>query len=261
MTRCDYHLHTVFCDGKNTPEEMVRAAIRLGMETLGFSAHSHTWFDESYCLPKEKIPAYRAEIARLKETYADRIRILCGIEQDLYSDAPADAYDYRIGSVHYFRLGEEFFPVDEGNEKHRRAAQKYFGGDLYALAEEYYRSVALLPERTNCDIIGHFDVITKYYEREPALDVTHPRYRAAWKSAVDILAQSGLPFEINTGAISRGVRKTPYPSEEILRYLAEKRIPVILSSDAHAAENIMFGFSEISALAQRLGLRVVTLEQ
>ena len=26
------HTHTTFCDGKNTPEEMVQAAISLGME-------------------------------------------------------------------------------------------------------------------------------------------------------------------------------------------------------------------------------------
>ena len=70
MSKTDFHMHTVFCDGKNTPEEMVRAAIEKGMAAVGISGHSHTWFDESYCMAKEKLPAYRAELTRLKSVYA-----------------------------------------------------------------------------------------------------------------------------------------------------------------------------------------------
>ena len=29
----DLHMHTTFCDGKNTPEEMVLSAIDKGLET------------------------------------------------------------------------------------------------------------------------------------------------------------------------------------------------------------------------------------
>ena len=259
MSKSDFHMHTVFCDGKNTPEEMVRAAMEKGMTAVGISGHSYTWFDESYCMAKEKLPAYRAEIARLKEAYGDRIRVLCGIEQDFYSEEPAVGYDYVIGSVHYFRLGDEYVPVDEGNENHRRAAGKYFGGDLYALAEEYYRTVGLLPEKTGCDIVGHFDVLTKYYDSDPELDVTHPRYRAAWHRAADRLIEAGVPFEMNTGAVSRGVKKDPYPSEEILSYLGQRGASVIFSSDAHAAANIMFAFDRLQALAGKYGLKVVEI--
>ncbi len=259
MSKTDFHMHTVFCDGKNTPEEMVKAAVEKGMAAVGISGHSHTWFDESYCMAKDALPAYRAELARLKSVYGDRIRVLCGIEQDYYAEEPAVGYDYVIGSVHYFHLGSEYFPVDEGNENHRRAAAKYFGGDLYALAEEYYRTVGLLPEKTGCDFVGHFDVITKYYDTDPELDVTHPRYRAAWQAAADRLIEAGLPFEMNTGAMSRGVKKDPYPSEEILSYLGTRGASVILSSDAHAAANIMFAFDRLRSLAETYGLRVVEL--
>ena len=142
---------------------------------------------------------------------------------------------------------------------HRRAAAKYFGGDLYALAEEYYRTVGLLPEKTVCDFIGHFDVLTKYYDTDPELDVTHPRYRAAWQAAADRLIEAGLPFEMNTGAMSRGVKKDPYPSEEILSYLGQRGASVILSSDAHAVANIMYAFDRLRSLAETYGLRVVEL--
>ena len=35
----DIHTHTKWCDGKNSAEEMVRAALALGLECLGFSGH------------------------------------------------------------------------------------------------------------------------------------------------------------------------------------------------------------------------------
>ena len=259
MIRCDYHTHTTFCDGKSTAEEMVRSALEKGLETFGISGHSYTWFDESYCMKKECVPAFKAEIARLKAAYAGKLKVLCGVEQDYFSAEPTAGFDYVVGSVHYLRFGDAYVPVDEGNAKHKRAAEAYLGGDLYAFAEEYYRTVADVVNKTNCNIIGHFDLITKYYDNDPELDVTHPRYRAAWKAAADRLAETGVPFEINTGAITRGVRKDPYPSEEILSYLAEKDAPVILSSDAHSAAAVAFGFDRCLALAEKYGLKVVTL--
>ena len=53
MIRRDYHVHTTFCDGKNTAEEMVKAAIALGMDEIGFSSHAHQPFDFDYCMSKE----------------------------------------------------------------------------------------------------------------------------------------------------------------------------------------------------------------
>ena len=40
MIKTSFHTHTTFCDGKNTPEEMVVAAIEKGFVALGFSTHS-----------------------------------------------------------------------------------------------------------------------------------------------------------------------------------------------------------------------------
>ena len=33
-------MHTCYCDGKNTPEEMVQSAIEKGLSTVGISGHS-----------------------------------------------------------------------------------------------------------------------------------------------------------------------------------------------------------------------------
>ena len=261
MITADYHMHTTFCDGHSAPEEMVRSALDLGLAEIGFSAHSYTPFDESYCIRKDKIEAYFKEISALKTKYDGRIRILFGFEQDYYSPPPTVPVDYLIGSVHYIRFGEEYVPTDEGNANLRRAADKYCGGDLYAVAEEFFRTEADVVTKTGCQIIGHFDTITKYFEKEALLDTAHPRYRRAWQDAVDALLPTGVPFEINTGTVSRGVRQNPLPSYEIMDYVCAHGGSLILSSDAHRAEHIAFQFDKYEKYAKEHGLKLAGLKR
>ncbi len=244
MMRADYHIHTLFSDGKNTPEEMVLAAIEKEMSAIGFSDHSYTAFDESYCILKDKIAEYKREIAALRERYKDKITVLCGIEQDFYSDESADGYDYVIGSVHYIKAGEEYIPVDESAEILLSAAKKHFGGDIYALVEAYYATVAQLVDRVRPDIIGHFDLITKFNRDGALFDEQSPRYRAAASKAVERLLESGVPFEVNTGAISRGYLERAYPAGEWLELIASRAGRFVLSSDSHSTATICFNFEK-----------------
>lgn len=248
MTTKDLHCHTTYCDGANTPEEMVLSAIDKGLDTIGICAHSYTFFDTSYCIRKEAIPRFLAEVHYLRAAFYDRIHVLCGVEQDYYSAEATDDFDYVIGSVHYLKCGSDYVPVDETPELLRDAAEKHFGGDIYALCEQYYATVADVVSRTACDIIGHFDLVTKFVERTDLIDVHHPRYVAAWQSAADELLKTGVPFEINTGAISRGYRTSPYPSAEIIDYIKAHGGELILSSDAHSADAAAFQFDKFESL-------------
>ncbi len=252
MIKADFHVHTTFCDGKNTPEEMVEAAISLGMTSLGFSVHSYTDFDTSYCIKKEKVADYIEEITHLKEKYSGKIRILCGIERDLYANKPEESFDYTIGSLHYVKKNGVYYTVDESAECLKKAINEAWQGNAAAFACDYFAEVSRMGE-VSPDIIGHLDLITKFDEVEPIFDVSDPAYIAAAKGAVDALLPLGVPFEINTGAISRGYRKTPYPAPFLLAYILEKGGKVILSGDVHAASGLLCAFEEAEALARTLG--------
>ena len=242
----DYHVHTSFCDGKNTPEEMVLAAIKMGMTAIGFSGHSPLrQCGEDWCMTPEGAAEYRGEIARLKKAYAGKIRVLCGVEQDFYSETPTAGYDYVIGSVHVLQFGDEWISVDNTAQEQLDAVERFCGGDFYAFCEAYYRTVAAVAEKTDCDIIGHFDLVSKFNEGGRLFDERHPRYIAAWQEAADALLRSGKPFEINTGAIARGYRSSPYPAREIRTYLSERGGCFLPSGDAHSAEGLCFGFENL----------------
>jgi len=256
MLREDFHVHSTFSDGKNTPEEIVAQALSIGLERLGFSEHSYALPDIDSCIPYAQIPVYRQTIAALKEQYAGRIQLFCGIEQDIWSQEPAEGYDYVIGSVHYLKLGEEYYSIDWKPEFITEAAEKHFDGDLLAVAEEYFRLEGEVYERTGCDIIGHFDLVSKLNERYGFFDTQSIRYRHAWQTAADRLLKSGAYFEINTGAISRGYRSSPYPSTEILHYLSDRGARFILSGDSHSAQNLCYGFEQWERTLKAEGIHI-----
>jgi len=248
MGYVDLHTHTCFCDGKDTPEDMVLSAIDKGLDTIGILTHSYVEFDLSACIPEGRQEEFIAEVNRLKEKYKDKIKVLCGIEVDYYTTSLADGYDYRLGSLHYFKIGEKYYSLDISIPGFIEMAEKEFGGDYLAVCEEYYRLLADVPRKTKCDIIAHIDLITKFNEGNKLFDTKDPRYVKAYKACVDKLVTYGLPFEVNTGAISRGYRTTPYPAPDVLDYIKEKGGKMIISSDSHSKENIAYLFDKYSYL-------------
>lgn len=236
----DLHTHTTFCDGRNTPEEMVLAAIEKGLVRIGFSGHCYTFFDESYCMSIPSVARYIAEINRLKEKYKGKIEILCGVEQDYYSNFSKIGFDYIIGSVHYLKADDAYLPVDCSKEVLLDAVNKHFDGDIYAFAEEYFKTVGNVVAKTGADFIGHFDLVSKFNEGGELFDESHPRYIKAYRDAIDKLIPYDRPFEINTGAIARGYRTHPYPSRAQIEYIAAHGGSFILTGDTHAAENLCY---------------------
>lgn len=242
MIKCNYHTHTTFCDGKNTPEELVLEAIRLGCAEIGFSGHSYTFFDESYCMSLDATQNYKDEIRRLKEKYGDRIRIYLGIEQDYYASEPTDDYDYVIGSVHYVKKDGVYLPIDESMESQKEIVERYYCGDYYSFVEDYYRTVSDVYQKTKCDIVGHFDLITIYNDGNTLFDTDDKRYRDACFGALEMLEKEAVAFEINTGAIARGYKKDVYPSDEIIERLKKANKKLVFSSDCHDVKNLLFGY-------------------
>ena len=259
--RSEFHIHTLYCDGKNTCEEIVLKALEKGFDAIGFSGHSYTDFDKSYCMSRKNTALYVNDVRKLKAEYEDKIRIYCGIEQDIFAPEQNFGPDYIIGSVHYVLKDGIYIPVDESREKLVASVKEYYGGDFYDFAEDYFREVCDVVRITNCDIIGHFDLVSKFNEDCVLFDENNGRYVSTWHDALDVLLKTGRIFEVNTGAISRGYRSTPYPREEMLRYIAEKNGTVTITSDCHNAKMLGFSYDKAFELVKRTGAECVDFAQ
>ena len=248
----DFHTHTSFCDGKNTPREMIERALALGFCSYGFSEHSVAQLDTETCaLSIEGERDYVKQIQQLKEEYRGKIDIFLGIEQELLSAHPTDGYEYVIGSVHVLETPKGQFPLDLHPDNITRLTKECFDGDFESLAEAYFNAVKTIPQKINASVIGHIDLLSKFQNRI-SLNMGKRYFDAAF-NAVDAIIPYKIPFEVNVGAITRGYRTTPYPDPNILRYVCERGGEIMINGDTHSAVALGKHLSEAAALAASCG--------
>lgn len=248
----DFHTHSTLDDGKSTLEEMAAAAYDLGLTHFGFSGHSFEEYGQDFCLPQKNVPIYLETARKLQEAYRGRMEVFVGMELDYFGENPG-GLDYVIGSVHCVKQGDAACYVDESSQASQRAVDEYFGGDWYRYTDAYYDLVADLPRKTGCQWIGHFDLVTKFNEQAHTIDEDSPRYLRRALEVMEYLVKQEVAFEVNTGAIARGYRTTPYPGNALLRQLKEFGGEIIVNSDCHYAPQLCFGFDQAAELAQAAG--------
>ena len=248
------HTHTNYCDGKNTPEEMLEAAIAKGFDSIGFSGHSYMTYDP---LVTDYIADYKVHINRLKEEYAQRIRVYLGLEVDMFSGRESDlsGFDYLIGSVHDLCREGDYFSIDESADRLKEVTDRYFGGDGLAIARAYYETLAQLPEYGKFDFIAHFDLITKYRNTLSIIDDQCREYRNYALEAAYALKGKVPFFEVNSGAIARGYRNTPYPATFLIKELKELGFGAIITSDCHDCTKLDLHFDQSAQLLRDCGLK------
>lgn len=249
MRYSNIHTHSTFSDGRHSLEENILSALEKNMLSLGFSDHSFTACDTSYCMREERYGDYLQDIARLKERYADKIPVYAGMELDYYSKPAAGGYDYIIASVHYIIRNGICYPIDHSPEQQRDCIENAFGGDVLAMAKCYFDMLCEHVERVKPTVVGHFDVITKFSQMPEEEDA----YREIAEQALRRVLKACPYVEVNTGAIARGWRKSPYLGRYLLKTLREEGGEVLLGSDSHHKDNLIFYFDETVEILKQAG--------
>lgn len=257
MYKQNLHTHGVLCDGKDEYEATVLRAIELGFDTIGFSGHSYMSYSPSYSMSVEGTEEYKRVVRALAEKYKGQIDVLCGVEFDMFSEDPLEGYDYVLGAAHYLKIGEEYVGFDRSADEVGRVIDTYFGGDGMKYAKMFYETVCELPKYAKSDVIAHFDLITKHAETHNFFDTESKEYRNYALEALHTLAEHCKVFEVNTGAISRGYRTTPYPQPFLLRELKEMGCGIVLGSDCHDNRYLNCNFDEALELARSCGFTEV----
>ncbi|MGI5891427.1 MAG: histidinol-phosphatase [Bacillota bacterium] len=257
----NYHTHTNFCDGQNSAEEMVLAAIKAGFSSLGFSGHSYTPFDEEASMSPDNTRAYIKEIKRLKEKYSNQIQLHLGIEKDYYSQINRQDFEYLIGSVHYIKdeKTKKFYSIDNTPEELESCIENVFCGNVLKMVQRYYELIVDMAQKQKPDIIGHFDLIKKLNAGNRYFDEDAASYRKIALRALEKAAQCGCIFEINSGGLYKKYTDCPYPADFLLTRLAQLGASVIISSDAHDIYALDFYFAEMLSSLPAWGFKEVTL--
>ena len=260
MITQNLHMHSTWDDGSCSVEEMILASRAAGLSSVGVSVHCPMPFENSWECPKERLPDYIAEVRAMQEKYRGSIDVYLGVEWDVCAtELDLSPYDYVIGSAHELPVDAQsgHCSVDSDAQTTAWYLEACFGGDADAAAEKYFAEVAKVADEPRAAIVGHFDLLTKFDEQRGFFNENSPRYRRAAAQAMEKLVKAGKIFEVNTGAISRGYRTTPYPGAQWLKLLHETGGRVTVSADAHHTSGVTCAFDLAEQMVKAAGCKEI----
>jgi histidinol-phosphatase (PHP family) len=236
----DYHLHVVAHGDRPMTVENILAYCEVagerGICQMGITEHDRYLDDIDLAAFQE---------AREK---SQDVELRLGIEidfvpgkEEMYRFATALPYDYVIGSVH--RVGGE--EVDHPD--HKEIYDKWNTYDLY---KAYYENVRKAALSGRFDVLGHPDLI-KIFRRFPERDIT-----SVLEETADAVAESGIVVDVNAAGLRKPIGEI-YPSRDFLEMFHRRGVPIILSSDAHAPNEVAAGYDKSLELVRDVGYREV----
>ncbi len=240
----DLYVHTSLGRGLDAPHDVVEEAVKRGLCAIGLVEGAPTAAAAAHG---------KAVIKALQRDYSADIRILHGVELDPADTIPDEPYDYIIGALHTLRFGDFRCPIGEGAEALGKIIQAHCAGDGYRLVREYYRQMCELEERTQCDVVAGFDLITKHNRNDLYFEERDPRYLSAAIEALELLLQRDVIFALQTGDMCYAHRRLPYPSPVLLRYIAQKGGRITLTSGALTKAELGYAFDDAVQLARSCG--------
>jgi histidinol-phosphatase (PHP family) len=252
MVWTNYHGHCNYCDGKETPEAYIKAAVEKGLAAYGFSSHGPLPFPTEWAIQDDKVKQYIADIKEIQDKYGDKLEIYLGMEIDYIPGVvePINQLskkynlDYTIGSVHFVDRLPDGTPwnIDGPRELFMEGVNKIFDGDIKKAVKRYYHMVREMIKKDCPDVLGHFDKIKMQLINHVPFDESEDWYREEIADTLETIVNSDAIVEINTRAHYKHNLKNVYPSKWIIRDMAELDIPVIIQSDAHKPDEIAKSF-------------------
>jgi histidinol-phosphatase (PHP family) len=245
----DYHVHTTYSDGEAGIAECVARAVALGLPEIGIADHlagveATPW--DSATIPHARLDDYVDEVREAAARHSD-ITVLLGVEADyvagheteLAAVLAAHPFQYVIGGIHVV----DGFAFDDPDTRHDAR-----WSDPDALFSAYYRAARGAAESGRFDIIAHLDYIGLWGHR------AGPAIEREIDAALEAMAAAGCAVELNTDRFSDPAAMM-YPAPETLRRARLLGIPLVISSDAHVAEDVGRAWHEAIALAGTAGYR------
>lgn len=249
----DYHNHletgTLTLDYLKKFTDRAKA---LDIQHFGISEHAYHFYQTADILQNEWVNPRRYYdmkdyIDLFQQAWNENIDVKMSIEMDYTPGKHKEMenfiksydFDYVIGSIHWV----EDFGIDLKEYFHLWEER-----DVYDTYRRYFDQVVTLAESNLFDIIGHIDLV-KIFKYVPAdEDFLLQQY----ERATDALSNSKTCVEISTAGLRKPVGEM-YPDPRLLEMCFNKKIPIVLSSDAHFPEHVGFEFDRAADLARSVG--------
>ncbi|MCH1624788.1 histidinol-phosphatase [Fredinandcohnia quinoae] len=251
----DYHNHLEL--GTLTNDylmEFVNTANEKKIEHFGISEHAYHFYQTKDILRNPWVDERRYYdmkdyVALFMDAWNRNIDVKMSIEMDYTPGKHKEMeqfirsynFDYVIGSIHWIND----FGIDLAEFR-----KEWDRRDLHDTYEKYYDQVVTLAESNLFDIIGHIDLVKifKYIPDDEEFLLEQ------FDRATTALANSKTCVEISTAGLRKPIGKL-YPDPRLLQMCYDKKIPIVLSSDAHKPEHVGADYDQAIRLAKSVGYK------
>ncbi len=266
--RTNYHTHSRYCDGEGEIAEYIEAALAAGLDSYGVSCHAPVQIPtrDPWLMRPEDLPAYCAEVRRLREEYRDRLPLFLALELDyapgldgLYREQIfPHHFDYFVGSVHFVDTDGDGMPWEIDNSAERFAAGLAggFRGDVRRAFARYFALQRAMVGTPGVEIVGHMDKMKMWNSGDRYFRESDAWYVAAVEETLQAFKAGGLIVELNTSGWRKAIN-APFPSPWVLARCRDLDIPITVTADTHQPADVAAGFDEAAALLRDLGIRQV----
>jgi len=246
----------------------VEKAIELQFDHLGFSSHAPISEQYDFTLTEDEIPAYLNEIEYYKKKYP-QLKIFKSMECDYISGVTKDfSYykdkfdlDYIIGGVHLVKTpnSQDLWFIDgPKREMYDYGVAHFFNHDIKKAVTCFWEQTFEMIETQKFDIIAHLDKI-KMHNQERFFTEDEDWYLRLVDYAISLIFKKNLIVEINSRGIYRMRCKNFYPSDYIIEKLAKAKVPMVISSDAHRAEELPLYYEDAKLKLQNFGIDTLAI--
>lgn len=256
----DCHLHSSHSGDSDAPmEEMILRGIDLGLTTMCFTEHNDFGYPEVPDMPADifllNTDSYLYDLAKLKEKYAGRIRLLFGVELGLQPEvlrenavyAKSYEFDFIIASSHVCHRRDPYYPDFYEGRPEEEAYREYFESIL-----ENIRKFS------NFDVYGHLDYVVRYGPNKDKY-YSYEKYQDILDEILKLLLDKGKGIELNTGGVKSGM-KDLHPCMGILKRYRELGGEIItIGSDSHDVLHIGDSFDRAADVLKECGFEYYTI--
>lgn len=257
----DCHMHSHHSgDSDASMESMIEAAIGAGLDTIAFTEHQDFCYANSPEGAEDKVTptsfmlnadSYLYELLNMREKYRDKIRIEFGVEVGLQKSCVKDnlifcrdhEYDFIIGSLHLVDGKDPYYKQFFEGRDEKEVLRQYF--------TEYYENIKKFH---NFDVLGHLDYIIRYMPSGNR-EYNYAEYGDIIDEIFKELIENEKGIEINTNAMSNGMKEFHPCMAALKRYRELGGEIVTVGSDAHKPENIAEHFDKVPDVLKEAGFK------
>jgi histidinol-phosphatase (PHP family) len=225
----DSHMHTPLCKHAwGEPEEYAQQAIKAGLKGIIFTCHAPmpNGFWPTVRMSESEFEIYVAIVQRAAEAYKNKIHVCLGLESEWFPGQEdyirtlheKAEFDYVLGAVHW--QAKEYLA-------------KFESGTIENFRRIYFDNLAKSAESGLYDCLAHPDLVKNYHPDSWCFAII----KNTVSTCLDRIAATGVAMELNTSGLNKSYSEMN-PGNEMLRMMAERKIPIVVGSDAHRAQRV-----------------------